>query len=68
MMGVKTLQAQIKDGTARFTGDVGSLAKLASTMVKFDARFQIMPGTKALTANVPKIDAYKIEVGEPSPE
>ena len=37
-------------------------------MIEFDPRFQIMPGTKALAANVPKIDAYKVEVGEPAPE
>jgi|GEM_PF-2923890 len=32
MMGVKTLEAQIKDGTAKPEGDVGILAKLAATM------------------------------------
>jgi hypothetical protein len=37
-------------------------------MVEFDARFQVMPGTKSLAPNVPKIDAFKIEVGEPAPE
>ena len=68
MMGAKTLEAQIKDGTAKVKGDVSILAKLASTMVEFDPRFQIMPGTKALTANLPKIDGYKVEVGQPSPE
>jgi len=68
MMGAKTLEAQIKDGTAKVKGDVSILAKLASTMVEFDPRFQIMPGTKALTANLPKIDGYKVDIGEPSPE
>ena len=47
MMGAKTLEAQIKDGTAKVQGDVGVLKKLASTMVDFDPRFEIMPGTKA---------------------
>jgi hypothetical protein len=28
-------------------GDVGVLKKLASTMIDFDARFEIMPGTRA---------------------
>jgi alkyl sulfatase BDS1-like metallo-beta-lactamase superfamily hydrolase len=71
MTGVKTLEAQIKDGTAKTTGDVGILAKLASTMIDFDPRFEIMPGTKALTATVskaPKGDAYQVEIGEPAPE
>ena len=47
MMGVKPIEQQIKDGTAKFEGDVSILAKLAATMVEFDPRFEIMPGTKA---------------------
>ena len=47
MMGAKTLEAQIKDGTAKVEGDVTILAKLAATMVDFDPRFEVMPGTKA---------------------
>ncbi len=47
MMGAKTLEAQIADGTAKVEGDVTILAKLAATMVDFDPRFEIMPGTKA---------------------
>ena len=42
--------------------------KLASTMIEFNPRFQIMPATKSLAVNVPKIDPYKVEVGEPPPE
>jgi alkyl sulfatase BDS1-like metallo-beta-lactamase superfamily hydrolase len=49
MMGAKTLEAQIADGTATVAGDVGVLAQLAATMVDFDPRFEIMPGTKGLT-------------------
>jgi alkyl sulfatase BDS1-like metallo-beta-lactamase superfamily hydrolase len=48
MMGVKPIEAQIKEGTAKVEGDVSILAKLASTMVEFDPRFEIMPGTKAV--------------------
>ena len=48
-MGAKTLEAQIADGTAKVEGDVSVLAQLAATMVDFDPRFEIMPGTKALT-------------------
>ena len=47
MMGAKTLEAQIADGTAKVEGDAGILKQLASTMVDFDPRFEIMPGTKA---------------------
>ncbi len=49
MMGAKTLEAQIADGTAKVEGDAGVLKQLASTMVDFDPRFEIMPGTKAKT-------------------
>lgn len=47
MTGEKTLESQIADGTAKMEGDVGVLAQLAGTMVDFDPRFEIMPGTKA---------------------
>ncbi len=47
MIGAKTLDAQIKDGTAKVEGDVTILAKLAATMVDFDPRFEVLPGTKA---------------------
>lgn len=46
MTGERTLEAQIADGTARVEGDAGILAQLAATMVAFDPRFEIMPGTK----------------------
>ena len=49
MMGAKTLEAQIMDGTAKVEGDSAILKQLASTMVEFDPRFEIMPGTKAMT-------------------
>jgi alkyl sulfatase BDS1-like metallo-beta-lactamase superfamily hydrolase len=62
MMGVKTLDAQIKDGTARAQGDVSILAKLASTMVEFDPRFEIMPGTKARGDKLTQTDPYKAEL------
>ena len=68
MMGAKTLEAQIQDGTARTVGDFGVLAKLASTMVDFDPRFEIMPGTKSFAASVPKVDACEVAVGDPAPE
>lgn len=43
MMGVED---QLKDGTVSAEGDVSILARLAATMVVFDQRLEIMPGTK----------------------
>jgi alkyl sulfatase BDS1-like metallo-beta-lactamase superfamily hydrolase len=59
MMGVKTLEAQIADGTAKVQGDVAVLAKLASTMVDFDPRFEVMPGTKLKPELVYHAEAYQ---------
>jgi alkyl sulfatase BDS1-like metallo-beta-lactamase superfamily hydrolase len=47
MMGVKTLAAQIEDGTAKADGDLGVLKQLGSAMVTFEMGFEILPGTKA---------------------
>ncbi len=67
MMGVKTLEALIKDGTAKATGDVSVLGKLASTMVEFDPRFEIMPGTHANSVAA-RTDAYEVKFGAPTAE
>ena len=61
MMGAKTLDAQIADGTAKAVGNVGILKRLAAIMVDFDPRFEIMPGTKGRTADT---DAF-VESGVP---
>ncbi|MGC2410710.1 MAG: alkyl sulfatase C-terminal domain-containing protein [Methyloceanibacter sp.] len=58
MMGAKTLEAQIADGTAKVEGDAGILKQLASTMIDFDSRFEIMPGTKAREAKVASYPGY----------
>lgn len=63
MMGVKTLEAQIKDGTAKVDGDVSILGTLAATMVDFDPRFEIMPGTKLREVPVSKEDPYEATTG-----
>ena len=68
MMGAKTLEAQIADGTAKVQGDVGILTQLASTMVDFDPRFEIMPGTKARTAVVAHANPYEAVPGKPIAE
>jgi hypothetical protein len=40
-------------------GDACILKQLASTMVDFDPRFEIMPGTKARGTEVVKADPYE---------
>jgi hypothetical protein len=47
MVGARTLEAQIKDGTAKVQGDVPILARLTATIVDFDPRFEVLPGTRA---------------------
>jgi alkyl sulfatase BDS1-like metallo-beta-lactamase superfamily hydrolase len=47
MTGAKSLEAQIAEGTAKVEGDASILKKLAATMVNFDPRFEVMPGTLA---------------------
>ena len=59
MMGAKTLESQIADGTAKAIGDVSVLVKLAATMVEFDPRFEIMPGTKPAVAESSTADPYE---------
>jgi linear primary-alkylsulfatase len=67
MTGTKTLEAQIADGSAKVEGDASILKQLASTMVDFDPRFEIMPGTKAAIA-VAKADPYKADERQPIAE
>jgi alkyl sulfatase BDS1-like metallo-beta-lactamase superfamily hydrolase len=59
MMGAKTLEAQIAAGTAKVEGDAGLLKQLASTIVDFDPRFEIMPGTKSRETDVARADPYQ---------
>ena len=60
MVGTKTLAAQIADGTAKAEGNTEILQQLGSTMVVFDPRFEIMPGTGGVS---PKEDLNPYEVG-----
>ncbi|MFZ1574707.1 MAG: alkyl sulfatase dimerization domain-containing protein [Chromatiaceae bacterium] len=68
MMGLKTFEQQIAGGTAKATGDAGILKKIASIMVDFDPRFEILPGTKARMAETEPVTPYKAEVGNPIAE
>jgi alkyl sulfatase BDS1-like metallo-beta-lactamase superfamily hydrolase len=44
--GKKSLMAQIEEGSAQIEGEAGVLEQLASTMVRFELGFEILPGTK----------------------
>jgi alkyl sulfatase BDS1-like metallo-beta-lactamase superfamily hydrolase len=68
MMGAMTLDAQIADGTAKVQGDAGILKQLASLMVDFDQRFEIMPGTKGRGATLARADAYEAVPARPIAE
>jgi hypothetical protein len=59
MTGAKTLEVQIADDTAKVQGDASVLNLLASNMVDFDPRFEIMPGTKAKGARVAHANNYQ---------
>jgi alkyl sulfatase BDS1-like metallo-beta-lactamase superfamily hydrolase len=59
MSGAKTLEAQIASGAMKLDGDASVLTKLASTMVDFDPRFQIMPGTKVRDTGTRKAGPYE---------
>lgn len=45
MMGVKSLDDMISDGPAKAEGDLSVIEKLKSTLINFDMRFEILPGS-----------------------
>ena len=49
---------QIADCTAKVQGDAKILKQLAATMIDFDPRFEIMPGTKAKNVKVAHANDY----------
>jgi hypothetical protein len=49
-------------------GDAGVLKKLASTMIDFDPRFEILPGTRARDTKVAHADPYRAEPRKPIAE
>jgi alkyl sulfatase BDS1-like metallo-beta-lactamase superfamily hydrolase len=59
MIRAKTLESQIADGTAKVQGDASVLQKFAATMVDFDPRFEIMPGTMLRPDVVAHADPYE---------
>jgi alkyl sulfatase BDS1-like metallo-beta-lactamase superfamily hydrolase len=58
--GVKSLADQIADGDAQAEGDLSVLQQLASTMVRFELGFEILPGTKGPSQEA---DLNDFEVG-----
>lgn len=68
MLGVKTLMAMIQDGTAKVVGDPTILARIGSAMVTFDSRFPIMPGSQLRPSEIPEVDPYATEFGNPIAE
>ncbi|MEO1128911.1 MAG: alkyl sulfatase dimerization domain-containing protein [Planctomycetota bacterium] len=68
MMGAKTLEAQIAEGTCQVEGDVSILGKLAATMVDFDPRFEVLPGTAPKSTTVAAANPYEATPGAPIAE
>ena len=58
MIGTAKLADKVAAGKAKMEGDPQVLAQLASTMVKFDNWFEILPGTKAKSAEQPKAELF----------
>lgn len=58
MIGAAKLADKVAAGKAKMVGDPQVLAQLASTMVKFDNWFEILPGTKGKTAEQPKTELF----------
>lgn len=68
MMGAKKLEAQIADGICKAEGDLSILKKLASTMVEFDPRFEILPGTHPDRNQITQHHPYEAVPGAPVAE
>ena len=70
MAGAKSMEAQIADGTAKVEGDVSILKQLASTMVVFDPRFEILPGTAGppTPEDLNDFEVGNVKVNEGPPE
>jgi alkyl sulfatase BDS1-like metallo-beta-lactamase superfamily hydrolase len=50
MIGIRPLQQQVVDGTARLDGDASVLGRLAQMLVTFQLGFEILPGTGGIPA------------------
>ena len=61
MMGVITLDEQIKNGTAKLEGNAKILGQLKATMIHFQLGFEIMPGTKAKNPEIEDMNIFEQE-------
>jgi alkyl sulfatase BDS1-like metallo-beta-lactamase superfamily hydrolase len=59
MTGAKSLADQIAEGSAQAEGDVGVLSQLASTFVRFELGFEILPGTKG-PSSVDELNDFEV--------
>lgn len=59
MIGAATFQDKVAAGKATLEGNPQVLAQLASTMVKFDPWFEVLPGTRANTSEEPKAELFE---------
>ena len=59
MMGAKSLEAQIADGSAKVEGDLSVIGNLASTLAVFTPDFEFLPGTSR-DARVPEQNDYEV--------
>jgi len=66
MIGAKPLADQIADGDAKADGNIEVLGQLASTFVRFDPSFEILPGTKKAVADTDLNDFEVGEIGSPA--
>lgn len=61
LTGRKSLEDQLKDGTARFEGDPGILKILAGMLVDFTPDFEVFPGTSPTATAAVKHDPFDSE-------
>jgi alkyl sulfatase BDS1-like metallo-beta-lactamase superfamily hydrolase len=58
MIGTSKLADKVAAGKAKMVGNPQVLAQLASTMVKWDNWFEVLPGTKPKAAEQPKTELF----------
>jgi alkyl sulfatase BDS1-like metallo-beta-lactamase superfamily hydrolase len=58
MIGAAKLADKVAAGKAKMVGNPQGLAQLASTMVKFENWFEVLPGTKLKAAEQPKAEVF----------
>jgi alkyl sulfatase BDS1-like metallo-beta-lactamase superfamily hydrolase len=58
MIGTAKLAEKVAAGKAKMVGNPQVLVQLASTMVKFDNWYEVLPGTKAKTPEQPKDEVF----------